>query len=129
MSDADDNVISVPFGQAEAQAPAAGKAPADLMSRHKHVVFSKLIERGQVHVVLDPRVEGVCVPEELQEQEELVLSFSHRFFLPDFTHDDHAVCGSLAFGRQDVYCVVPWAAVRGLLLTSTGESVWWEEEG
>lgn len=128
----DDNVIHVNFGQAssragepEERAPGEGgleELPADPLARKKHDIFSKFIEEGMVSVTLDPRGEGVCVPPQFDQRPELVLNFSHRFFIDDFTYDERAVCASLSFSGQPFYCVVPWSAVK-LLHSSHDNSV------
>ena len=63
----------------------------------------------------DPRIKGVSVPAHFADRSELVLNFSHRFFIDDFTYDERAVCASLSFSGRPYFCVVPWASVKMLL--------------
>lgn len=121
-----DNVIRVNFGAPRTPAPAAAPPapaasydaqiiPEDLLAQKKLEVFEKFIDMGMVSVTFDTRVPGVSVPPQFRGRPSLVLNFSHRFGLSDFTYDGLAVCASLSFGGQAFYCVVPWAAVKMLL--------------
>ena len=125
--DAPDNVIRVNFGAPRAPAkPArdprqderasydASIIPEDPLAAKKLEIFSKFIDLGMVSVTFDTRQPGVSVPARFHHQPSLVLNFSHRFFIEDFTYDELAVCASLSFGGQPFYCVVPWAAVKML---------------
>lgn len=126
--DALDNVIRVDFGAARGQADAeeasaaapvahydASSMPDDPLASKKHDIFCKFIDLGMVSVTLNPEVDGVCVPPQFVDKSELILNFSHRFFIEDFTYDERAVCASLSFSGRPFYCVVPWGAVKMML--------------
>lgn len=118
-----DNVIRVNFGAPRTPAPAPAPVvgydaqiiPEDLLAQKKLEVFEKFIDMGMVSMTFDTRVPGVSVPPQFRGRPSLVLNFSHRFGLSDFTYDGLAVCASLSFGGQAFYCVVPWASVKMLL--------------
>lgn len=88
--------------------------PDDPVAERKLEIFSRFIDESLVAVTLDSTVPGVAVPAQFMNQPMLILNFSHRFGLPDFTYDEDAICGSLSFGGQPFYCVIPWAAVKAL---------------
>lgn len=88
--------------------------PEDPLATKKLDTFAKFIDESLVSVTLDPSVSGVMVPEQFRSQPRLVLNFSHRFFIEDFSYDEEAICCSLSFGGRAFYCVVPWAAVKML---------------
>lgn len=89
--------------------------PTDPLALKKLGVFKKYIEQGMVSVTLDPRIEGVSVPDHFTNRPELVLNFSYRFFIDDFSFNEHAVCASLSFSGRPFFCVVPWGAVKMML--------------
>jgi hypothetical protein len=142
MSDEDessDNVIQVNFGQPRPKKAAPGKAKVepkydvdefepDPQASKKLEVFSKFIEESKVALTFNTRWPGVKVPKHLRDQNmELTLNFSLRFFIEDFTYDEHAVCATLSFGGEAFYCVVPWAPVRVIFCHATGEVAVFEE--
>ena len=120
-----DNVIHVQFGQTR-QTKKTDDPPRnplydpatfapDPLGIKKRDVFAKYIEEGMVSVTLDPRAQGARVPKAFGDREELVLNFSHRFFIEDFAFDADAICASLSFSGKPFYCIVPWASVKMLL--------------
>lgn len=125
------NVIQVNFGQPRGGSNASSAAddvaeepeypydistfPTDPLALKKLGVFKKYIEQGMVSVTLDPRIEGVSVPDHFVNRPELVLNFSYRFFIDDFAFNEHAVCASLSFSGRPFFCVVPWGAVKMML--------------
>lgn len=125
--DLPNNVIRVNFGAPREepkpvdprQAPGASYDPAiipeDPLATKKLEIFCKFVDLGMVSVTFDTRVPGVSVPPQFRGRPSLVLNFSHRFYLEDFTYDELAICASLSFGGQAYYCVVPWASVKMLL--------------
>jgi hypothetical protein len=137
-----DNVIQVNFGQPRPAKPAAA-APAkpaaivpkydldefeeDPLAHAKLEAFSRFIEESKVAVTLNTFWPGVHVPEQFTKRSELVLNFSHRYYIDDFTYDEHAICATLSFGGEPFYCIVPWAAVRMLFCHATNEALAFEE--
>ena len=126
-----ENVIRVNFGAPRApKTPGERDEPAapapqypydveafepDPLALKKLGVFKAYIEQGMVSVTLDPKRAGVSVPQHFVDRPELVLNFSHRFFIDDFTFNEHAVSASLSFSGRPFLCVVPWGAVKMLL--------------
>lgn len=80
----------------------------------KREFFSKALQGGIASLYLDPRVEGVIVPEKLKGSPTLVLNYSYRYHIADFDFDDERVVASLSFGGFPFQCVVPWDAVIGI---------------
>lgn len=83
------------------------EAPA----RDKPAVFQKMLEQGIAALHLDARHMGVAVPSELRGRSWLVLNYSYRFNIDDFTFDDDLVQASLSFSGIRFACRVPWEAV------------------
>jgi stringent starvation protein B len=77
----------------------------------KAKAFADLIDRGMVLLTLDARSFGVRVPKHLRDDPALHLNFSHKFFLGDFSYDEHGVRASLGFSGQPFFCTIPWHAV------------------
>lgn len=119
-----DNVIHVDFGARRARRTIEEPEPPfynvdtfvmDPLAVKKLEIFSEFVDGGMVSVTLDASAPGVCVPPQFAGRPELVLNFSHRFYIKDFTYDEHAICASLSFSGTPFYCVVPWGAVKILL--------------
>ncbi|MEM1348163.1 MAG: ClpXP protease specificity-enhancing factor SspB [Myxococcota bacterium] len=124
--DSMDNVIRVDFSALREEAPDPNTEAIvglydptlfdeDPLAAKKLEIFAEFIAQGMVSVTLDPKATGVSVPKQFRDMPQLVLNFSHRFYIEDFTYDAHAVCASLSFQGVEYYCVVPWAAVQMLL--------------
>ena len=77
----------------------------------KRQTLEFLLEQGLVFVQLDPRVDGVVVPEHLRAQVPLGLNLSRNFHLETFEIDDDGVRASLSFKGVRSVCVLPWSAV------------------
>ena len=84
------------------------------MKQAKREFFSKALQGGIASLYLDPRVEGVIVPEKFRGSPTLVLNYSYRYHIADFDFDDERVVASLSFGGFPFQCVVPWDAVIGI---------------
>lgn len=129
MSDKEqrDNVIHVNFGASSSSPVDVASMPTpmtpydpallpdDELAPKKFEIFGKFIENGMVSVTFDTRVPGVEIPPLFRDRPRLVLNFSHKFFIDDFSFDPMAVCASLSFGGQPYFCVVPWASVKMFL--------------
>ena len=85
----------------------------------KRQTLEFLLEQGLVFVQLDPRDEGVVVPDHLRSQLPLGLNLSRNFHLETFEIDDEGVRASLSFKGVRSICVLPWSAV---FLMSPGKS-------
>ncbi|MBL8600772.1 MAG: hypothetical protein JNK72_02510 [Myxococcales bacterium] len=86
----------------------------------------KLLDRGSVFVHLDPRREGVKVPEWLAARHQLVLQLGLNFAIPipDLVIDEEGVRCTLSFNRSPFLCVLPWSAVYALVAEDGQVTVW-----
>lgn len=125
-----DNVIHVNFGQSSEPTvdhePAAVESighmavdaeplPDNPLAQKKLQVFEQFIAKGMVSVTFDTQARGVDIPVQFRTRPRLMLNFSHKFFIEDFSFDSGAVRASLSFGGQPYLCVIPWGAVSMLL--------------
>lgn len=92
----------------------------------KKDVARALLLRGNVFVHLDPRKEGVNVPEWLCDQPQLVLQVGLDLPvpIPDLRVDEQGVCGTLSFNRSPYRCEVKWSAVFALVGDDGRGMVW-----
>ncbi len=95
----------------------------------KQDVAQALLLRGSAFVYLDPRREGVAVPEHLRKQAQLVLQIGLDLAvpIPDLTVDDDGIFGTLSFNRSPFPCTIPWSAVFGLVSDDSMGVVWQED--
>lgn len=89
----------------------------------KKEFFSRALQGGVASLYLDPRVQGVLVPDKLRGSPTLVLNYSYRYHIADFDFDNEKVIASLSFGGVPFQCVVPWDAVMGI--GNQGESTFY----
>ncbi len=82
----------------------------------KKDIARHLLLKGSVLVYLDPRRDGVEVPDWLVDQPQLVLQIGLDLPvpIPDLRLDDGGLYGTLSFNRAPFTCVVPWDAVFAL---------------
>lgn len=87
-----------------------------------------LFRRGNFYVHLDPRGEGVKVPDQFRSQARLSLYVGLATPIPitDITVNDTSMAATLSFGSGMFYCVVPWDAVFALI-GDDDRGVVWEE--
>ena len=92
----------------------------------KKDVARALLLKGAVFVHLDPRVAGVCVPNDLREQPQLVLQFGLDLLvpIPDMRVDKVGIHGTLSFQRTPFPTSVPWDAVFAIV-GEDGRGVVW----
>jgi hypothetical protein len=95
----------------------------------KKDVARALLLRGSVFVHLDPRVEGVEVPEWLRDQPQLVLQIGldMPIPIPDLRVDDFGVFGTLHFQQAPFTCRVQWESVFALVGEDGLAMVWPED--
>ena len=67
-------------------------------------------------VHLDPRSEGVVVPEWFKSDPALRLNIAYGFNLPSLDIDEEGIYAVLSFGGQNHGCTVPWSAVFAITL-------------
>jgi stringent starvation protein B len=92
----------------------------------KYELMLTLLESGSVYLHLDPRREGVNVPEWFKEKSQLVLQIGLNFPIPirDLEIDERGVRCTLSFNRQPFYCIVPWSSVYALIAEDGQATVW-----
>jgi stringent starvation protein B len=95
----------------------------------KRTVMDKLLADGPVLVHLDPRKDGVRIPDSFAGQPQLVLRFGFGLSPPihDLTIDDEAVHGTLTFRGTPFGCVIPWTAIFALV-AEDGRGLVWPED-
>jgi stringent starvation protein B len=76
----------------------------------------RLLDLGLVMVHLDPRRDGVQVPEHLAADPALRLNIAYGFNLPGLEVDEQGIYAVLSFGGQNFGCDIPWEAVFALTL-------------
>jgi stringent starvation protein B len=121
---------SVPFGPTPRDVIGSATLPmppADPPPKKDQL--QKLLARGSVFVHLDPRREGVKVPEWLAARPQLVLQLGLNFAIPipDLVIDERGVRCTLSFNRSPFYCVLPWGAVYAVVAEDGQVTVWPKE--
>ena len=107
--------------------PGAGSGPdlATLTEVCKPEIFSRTLEGGVAALFFDGRADGVQLPAQLRGQAQVILNFSWRYNLADFTFDGFQARGSLSFGGVPSLCVVPWSAVWGIANDARSDAWFW----
>ncbi len=80
----------------------------------KRRALELMLDQGLVMMHLDPRVEGVVVPERFKADPVLRLNIAYGFNLPALDVSDDGVFAILSFNRVDFACTLPWPAVFAL---------------
>jgi len=95
----------------------------------KKEVALALLERGSVHVHLDPRAGGVVVPAWFKRQPQLVLQVGLNMPvpIPDLRVDEDGMSCTLSFNRSPFFCIVPWSAVFAMVGDDSRGMVWPED--
>jgi len=95
----------------------------------KKEVAKALLERGSVHVHLDPRAGGVVVPAWFKRQAQLVLQVGWNMAvpIPDLRVDDDGMSCTLSFNRSPFFCIVPWTSVYAMV-GDDGRGMVWPED-
>lgn len=85
-----------------------------------------LLERSSVFIHMDPRSEGVSVPQQFKKAPQLVLQIGldMPIPIPDLEVDDDGIRCTLSFSRTPFYCIVPWTAVYALVGDDGRGMVW-----
>ena len=98
-----------------------------LTERRKRISIESELQKGKLLVHLDPRKEGVRVPEELMNQPVLGLNFSRHFPFANTEVGPVALSASLSFGGVRYDCVVPYDAIFCVTQTASREQTWFSE--
>ena len=100
------------------------------MSQSKKEAALAILDRGTLHVHLDPRRPGVAVPPHLTKQPNLILAVARSGLhvpIPDLVVDDEGVRGTLSFSGLPFACVAPWPAIYALVDTQSKGVVFRED--
>ncbi len=83
------------------------------MTPNKEQVMVELLKDAWVYVQLDPRREGVELPEFLRQEPRLVLQYGYNMPIPiqDLVVDGQGIKATLSFRRVAHATVIPWSAV------------------
>jgi len=92
----------------------------------KKTVAETLLTKGNVFLHLDPRKEGVVVPDWLKDQLQLVLQIGHDLpiRIPDLEIGDDGVSATLSFNRSPFTCWVPWDSLFAMVGDNGRGMVW-----
>jgi hypothetical protein len=92
----------------------------------KKVVAETLLTKGNVFLHLDPRKEGVVVPDWLRDQLQLVLQIGRDLpiRIPDLDVGDDGVSATLSFNRSPFTCWVPWDSLFAMVGDNGRGMVW-----
>ncbi len=99
------------------------------MLPEKKDVMLELLKDAWVYVVLDPRRDGVILPEHLRGQPRLVLQYGYNMPMPihDLTIDDEGIKATLSFQRTPHATLIPWSAVFAMHDGDKRGLVWEED--
>jgi hypothetical protein len=92
----------------------------------KDDVARGLLLRGSLFVHLDPREDGVELPEVLRNEPHLMLQLGLDLPvpIPDLRVDARGISGTLSFARAPFRCVIPWHAVYAICGEDGRGMVW-----
>ena len=95
----------------------------------KREMMLYLLDRGLVMIHLDPRKEGVVVPEHFRADASLRLNIAYGFNLPALEVDEEGVYAVLSFGGVNYGCTIPWGSVYAITLPDEdhGGRLWAED--
>lgn len=83
------------------------------MTPNKQQVMLELLKDAWVYVQLDPRRQGVDLPEFLRQEPRLVLQYGYNMPVPihDLVVDEDGIKATLSFRRVSHATLIPWSAV------------------
>lgn len=92
----------------------------------KKDVALALLEGPSLFIHLDPRKEGVAVPQWFKNQSQLVLQVGLNMAvpIPDLDVDDEGITCTLSFNRSPHWCKLPWSAIYALVGEDGRAMVW-----
>jgi len=95
----------------------------------KREVVENLLVQGTVFLHLDPRRQGVAVPEWLQQQIQIVLQIGLDTPIPiqDLKIDDEGIFATLSFNRSPYPCLAPWPSIFAIV-SDDGRGMVWPED-
>lgn len=97
---------------AQAIAPTVEREPLSI----REVLLLMLDKFPLVDVLIDTKVEGVCLPSYLMKEEKVVLQYGKNlaFPIPDFMAGDDGVTATLSFHKSTFKTFIPWDAIKGI---------------
>jgi hypothetical protein len=83
------------------------------MTPDKQTVMVELLKEAWVYVHIDPRRDGVLLPDFLREQGRVVLQYGYNMPVPirDLAVDERGISATLSFRRVSHSTFIPWSAV------------------
>lgn len=99
------------------------------MKPDKQTVMLELLKEAWVYVHLDPRRDGVLLPDFLREEPRVVLQYGYNMPVPihDLTVDERGIGATLSFRRVPQATFIPWSAVFALTDGEKHGMVWEED--
>lgn len=101
---------------------------SDHLPPKPEVALALLQTSPSVYVHLDPRAEGVVVPQSFKRQPQLVLQIGMNMVvaIPDLDVGDDELSCTLSFNRRPHFVRLPWSAIYGLI-GEDGRGMIWPE--
>jgi stringent starvation protein B len=99
----------------------------ELINRQKRKQLEVMLASGIVMVHLDPRCDGVEVPEQFADDPVLRLNLAYGFNLPRFDIDDDGVFAVLSFSGCNFGCTLPWESIFAMTSPDDPEGSVWPE--
>lgn len=96
------------------------------MTTEKRQILLELLKDAWVYVHLDPRRDGVALPDFLRQEPRVVLQYGYNMPVPiaDLTIDEEGIKATLSFRRTPYSTVIPWHAVFALSDGEERHFVW-----
>lgn len=96
------------------------------MTTEKRQILLELLKNAWVYVHLDPRRDGVALPDFLRQEPRVVLQYGYNMPVPiaDLAIDEEGIKATLSFRRQPWSTVIPWHAVFALSDGEERHFVW-----
>jgi hypothetical protein len=99
------------------------------MTPDKLTVMLELLKEAWVYVHLDPRRDGVLLPDFLREQPRVVLQYGYNMPVPiyDLAVDERGISATLSFRRVSHATLIPWSAVFAMTDGEQRGFIWQED--
>jgi stringent starvation protein B len=81
------------------------------------------LSRGKVYIHINPRLEGVELPEHLMDRQSVPLVIAWQAPGIDLVLGKERVEATLRFGGEPFRCCVPWAALLAIVADHAGAQV------
>jgi hypothetical protein len=92
----------------------------------KRLVLCELLKEAWIYVHIDPRRDGVILPDFLRDQPRVVLQYGYNMPVPlhDLTIDERGIGATLSFRRTMHATFIPWSAVFAMTDGEKHGMVW-----